>query len=118
MEYLDNKEEIIAIINNILDAPRLSLEIAKLLLEYVFVSWNKPENAVGDKIIRRFLIVDFYHILCEKQAAYIEDLRDYSKNADEHFLIQKKIKKINELGLLLQKKEYHDEIIYLMNILS
>ena len=57
-------------------------------------------------------------ILCEKHAVYIEELKDYSKNAEEHLLIQNKIKKINELGLLLQKKEYHDEIIYLMNILS
>ena len=116
MDY--NRERILAIINDILLEPRLSLEIAKLLLECVFVSWNKPENVVGEKYIRRFLIVDFYQILCEKHAAYIEDLRDYSKNAEEHLLIQNKIKKINEFGLLLQKKEYHDEIIYLMNILS
>ena len=107
-----------AIINDILMAPRLSLEIAKLLLEYVFVSWNKPENIIGEKQIRKFLVVDFYQILCEKHAVYIEELKDYSKNAEEHLLIQNKIKKINEFGLLLQKKEYHDEIIYLMNILS
>jgi hypothetical protein len=116
MDY--NRERILAIINEILMAPRISLEIAKLLLECVFVSWNKPENTVGEKYIRRFLIVDFYQILCEKHAAYIEDLRDYSKNAEEHLLIQNKIKKINEVGLLLQKKDYHDEIVYLMNILS
>ena len=116
MDY--NNEKIMAIINDILMAARLSLEIAKLLLEYVFVSWNKPENIIGEKQIRKFLIVDFYQILCEKHAVYIEDLKDYSKNAEEHLLIQNKIKKINELGLLLQKKDYHDEIIYLMNILS
>ena len=116
MDY--NKEKIMAIINDILMAPRLSLEIAKLLLEYVFVSWNKPENIIGEKQIRKFLVVDFYQILCEKHAVYIEELKDYSKNAEEHLLIQNKIKKINEFGLLLQKKEYHDEIIYLMNILS
>ena len=116
MEY--KKDQILEIINDILLAPRLSLEIAKLLLECVFVSWNKPENVVGEKEIRRFLIIDFYKMLCEKHAVYIEELRDYSKNADEHLSIQNKMKKINELGLLLQKKEYHDEIVYLMNILS
>lgn len=117
---MENKEEIIAIINNILDAPRLSLEIAKLLLEYVFVSWNKPlpDKQFEEKDIRRFLIVDFYNILYEKQAVYLKELLDYSKNAEEHLLIQNKIKKISELGLHLKKKEYHDEIIYLMNILS
>ena len=116
MDY--NRERILVIINDILLAPRLSLEIAKLLLEFVFVSWNKLDNVVGEKHICRFLIVDFYQILCEKHAVYIEELKDYSKTADEHLLIQNKIKKINELELLLQKKEYHDEIIYLMNILS
>ena len=116
MDY--NRERILVIINDILLAPRLSLEIAKLLLEFVFVSWNKLDNVVGEKHICRFLIVDFYQILCEKHAVYIEELKDYSKNAEEHLLIQNKIKKINELELLLQKKEYHDEIIYLMNILS
>jgi hypothetical protein len=115
MDY--NKEQIKAVINEILIKPRLSLEIAKMLLEYVFVSWNNPENVIGEKHIRKFLITDFYQMLCEKQSVYLEELKDYSKNADEHLLIQNKIKKINELGLLLQKKEYHDEIIYLMNIL-
>ena len=116
MDY--NRERILAIINDILLAPRLSLEIARLLLDFVFVSWNKPENVVGEKHIRRFLIADFYQILCEKHAVYIEELKDYSKNAEEHLSIQNKMKKINELGLLLQKKEYHDEIVYLMNILA
>jgi hypothetical protein len=57
-------------------------------------------------------------MLCEKQLEYLEELKDYTKNADEHLSTQKKIKKINDLGLLLQKKEYHDEIVYLINILS
>ena len=105
-------------INDILLASRLSLEVAKLSLDYVFVSWNKPENIIGEKQIRRFLVVDFYEMLCEKQSEYLEELKDYTKNADEHLSTQKKIKKINDLGLLLQKKEYHDEIIYFMNILS
>jgi hypothetical protein len=61
--------------------------------------------------------VDFYQLLCKKQTEYLEDIQDYSKNADDHLSLQNKIKKINEIGLLLQKKEYHDEIIYFMNIL-
>ena len=116
MDY--NKNQILGIINIILLEPQLSLEIAKLLLEGVFVSWNKPENVVGEKHIRKFLITVFYQILCERQEEYFEELKDFNKNADEHLSIQNKMKKIIELGLLLQKKEYHDEIIYLMNILS
>lgn len=116
MDY--NKERIIEKLNDILDAQRTTLEIAKVLLECVFVSWNKPENIIGVKHILKFIIIDFYEILCEKQVEHFEELKDYSKNADEHYLIQKRIKKISEMELLLQKKEYHDEIIYLMDILS
>ena len=112
-----NTERINILLNDILLAPQLSLKIAKLLLECVFVSWNRSENTVGENHIRRFLVVDFYQILCKKQAEYIEEMHDYSKNADDHLSLQNKIKKINEIGLLLQKKEYHDEIIYFMNIL-
>lgn len=116
MKY--DKDLVLQRIDDILTGPQLLLEIAKLLLEFVFVSWNKLDNVVEEKHIRRFLIVDFYVLLCIKNGVYIEELKDYSKNAEEHLLIQNKIKKINELGLLLQKKEYHDEIVYLMNILS
>jgi hypothetical protein len=114
MEY--SRERILEIINNILLAPRLSLEIAKLLLEFVFVGWNKPENVVTENQIRKFLITDLYVLLCNNNAVYIEELKDYSKNAEEHLLIQNKIKKTNDLMLHLQKKDFHDEIIYLMNI--
>ena len=118
MDY--NREQIIAVVNEFLLVPRLSLFITKMLLKCVFVSWNKPlpDKQFEEKDIRRFLLVDFYEILHKKKLIYIEELKDYSKNAEEHLLIQNKIKKINELELLLQKKEYHDEIIYLMNILS
>ena len=116
MDY--NRERILAIINDILLAPRLSLEIAKLLLEYVFVSWNKPANIIGEKSIRKYLIVDFYQLLCEKHNICFNELQDYSKNAEYHLMLQQKIKSIGTLGLQLQKKEYHDEIIYYMNILS
>jgi hypothetical protein len=96
MDY--DKKQVLQRIDAILTGPQLSLEIAKLLLEFVFVSWNKPENVVAENQIRKFLI------------------RDYSKNAEEHLLIQNKIKKTNDLMLHLQKKDFHDEIIYLMNI--
>jgi hypothetical protein len=114
----------IARIDDILLSPQLTLEIAKLLLDCVFVSWNKPENILEEKTIleekhiRKYLIVDFYQILLNKQSEYIEDLYDYSKTADAHLLLQNKIKKIAELAFILQKKDYHDEIIYVMNILS
>lgn len=110
-------DNIIARINDILLAPQLTLEIAKLLLECVFVSWNKPENTVGENHIRKYLIVDFYQLLGKKQAEYIEDIQDYSKTADDHLLLQNKIKKIAAICISLQKKDYHDEIIYVMNIL-
>jgi len=116
MDY--NKELIVATIDDILLTSQLSLEITRLFLNYIFVSWNKPNNEIGEKDIRKFLIVDFYQILIGKQTEYIGDLKDYSKNADEHLLLQDKIKSIANLCLKLQKKEYHDEIIYLMNILS
>ena len=116
MDY--NREQMTVIINNILLNPRLSLFITKMLLKCVFVSWNTLDSVLREKDIRRFLVVDFYEMLHKKKQVYIEELKDYSKNAEEHLLIQNKIKKINELEVLLQKKEYHDEIIYLMNIIS
>jgi hypothetical protein len=105
-------------IDNIIISSRLSLEIAKSLLEHVFNSWNKPDNLIGEKSIRKYLVVNFYQLLCEKQTIYLEGLQDFNNNADEHVLLQQKIKTISSLGLQLQKKEYHDEIIYYMNILS
>ena len=115
MDY--NKERINLLLNDILLSPQLSLEIARLLLECVFVSWNRSENIAGENHIRRFLVVDFYQLLCKKQTEYLEDIQDYSKNADDHLSLQNKIKKIAAICISLQKKEYHDEIIYFMNIL-
>jgi hypothetical protein len=57
-------------------------------------------------------------MLREKQSNYFDELDDFSKNADYHNLTQKRIKNICELGKELQKKEYHDEILYFMNIMS
>ena len=107
-----------AIIDDIIIGGQLSLKIANCLLEHVFNGWNTPDNLISEKSIRKYLVVDFYQILCEKQSVYLEELQDYSKNADDHNLLQQKIKGIASLGLQLQKKEYHDEIIYYMNILS
>jgi hypothetical protein len=120
---MDNKIDdkiarINTVLNEILLSLQLTLEIARLLLECVFVSWNKPETLLEEKIIRRYLIVDFYQILCKTQTKYLEEMQDFSKTSDEHLLTQNKFKKITELAFLLQKKDYHDEIIYLMNILS
>ena len=100
MDY--NREQMTVIINNILLNPRLSLFITKMLLKCVFVSWNTLDSVLREKDIRKFLIVDFYEMLHKKKQVYIEELNDYSKNAEEHLLIQNKIKKINELEVLLQ----------------
>jgi hypothetical protein len=94
------------------------VDLGQLFFNHVFVSWNTPDGLINENHIRKFLVTDFYRILCEKQAVYCEELKDYSKNADEHLLIQTKIKKIATLFQSLQKKEFHDEIIYYMNILS
>jgi hypothetical protein len=116
MDY--NKEGIIYLLDNILLSPPFLVELGYLLLNHIFVSWNTPDCLIDEKHIRKFLVTDFYQILCEKQAVYLEELTDYSKNADEHLLIQTKIKKIATICLSLQNKDFHDEIIYYMNILS
>ena len=114
----DNIARINTVLSEILLSLQLTLEIARLLLECVFVSWNKPDTILEEKHIRKFLITDFYQILCKAQTVYLEEMQDFSKTADEHLLTQNKFRKITELGFLLQKKEYHDEIIYLMNVLT
>ena len=105
-------------IDEIIVAPQLSLKIAQKLLEHVFNSWNTSNNLIGENSIRKYLVLDLYQLLCKKQAVYFEELEDFSKNADEHLLLQQKVKCITSLGLQLHKKEFHDEIIYYMNILS
>jgi hypothetical protein len=118
MDY--NREGILYLLDSILLSQQnmFLVELGNLFLNHVFVSWNKADCLISDKHVRKFLVTDFYQILCEKQVGYIDDLKDYSKNADEHLLIQTKIKKIAAICLSLQKKEFHDEIIYYMNILS
>jgi hypothetical protein len=118
MDY--NKEGIIYLLDSILLSQQnmFLVELGYLFLNHVFVSWNTASCLFTEARIRKFLVTDFYQILCETQSVYLEDLKDYSKNADEHLLIQTKIKKIAAICLSLQKKEFHDEIIYYMNILS
>jgi hypothetical protein len=118
MDY--NKEGILYLLDSILLSKHnmFLVEIGTLLLNHIFVSWNAPDCLISEKRVRKFLVTDFYQILCEKQTIYFEDLKDYSKTADEHLFIQTKIKKIAEICLSLRKKEFHDEIIYYMNILS
>jgi hypothetical protein len=115
---MNNDTVVASTIDSIIIGGQLSLKIANCLLEHVFYGWNKPDNLIGEKSIRKYLVVDFYQILSETQSVYLEELNDYSKNAEYHGLLQQKIKSISSLGLQLQKKEYHDEIIYYMNILS
>ena len=104
--------------DDIIVKPQLSLEIAKLLLKYVFIDWNSPDCLFGDKAVRKVLVVDFYQILSKKQSRYFEELEDYTNNSEYHSLVQTNIKSIASLIIRLQKKEFHDEIIYYMNILS
>ena len=118
MDY--NKEGVLYLLDNVLISQQnmFLVELGTLLLNHVFVSWNTPDDPISDKQVRKFLVTDFFQILYEKKSEYLEDLKDYSKNADEHLLIQTKIKKITAICLSLQTKEFHDEIIYYMNILS
>ena len=115
---MDNDRVVASVIDSIIVGDQLSLKIANCLLEHVFYRWNKSDNLIGEKSIRKYLVVEFYQLLCENQTVYLEELNDYSKNADDHLLLQQKIKGNTSLGLQLQKREYHDEIIYYMNILS
>lgn len=116
MDY--NKEGILYLLDKILLTNMFLVELGYILLNNIFVSWNTSDCLISEKDIRQFLVTDFYRILSEKQTVYCEELKDYSKNADEHLLIQTKIKKIAEICLSLRKKDFHDEIIYYMNILS
>jgi hypothetical protein len=84
----------------------------------VFIDSKEARGAIRTEKAEKYLVVDFYQALIEKHSVYFEELDDYSKNAEYHSSLQQKIKKINELGLQLQKKEFHDDIIYYMNILA
>ena len=116
-EQVTTDDAVSKLIDDIILSQMLSLEIAKLLLAYFFPTYNE-KDLTTEKAIRRFLVTEFYIIMRNKQTEYFEELSDYSKNADYHLLTQKRIKIIANLGLNLQQKLYHDEIVYFMNIMS
>jgi len=110
-------------IDKMLTSRRYSFSIARVLLEHVFVDWdcNKSVDICIPNptySVRRFLVLDFYQLLCTKYDEYTHDIKDFSKNADYHHDLQQKMKKINEITLQLEKPDFHSEIIYYMNILS
>lgn len=127
----ENDNNIMKAIDKMLTSRRHSFSIARVLLEHVFVDWNcdksvdicipnqySQNNYLETRQVRRFLVLDFYQLLCTKYDEYAHDIKDFSKNADYHHDLQQKMKKINEITLQLEKPEFHSEIIYYMNILS
>ena len=126
----ENDNAIMKAIDKMLISRRYSFSIARVLLEHVFVDWNSDKshdicsnqysqnNYFETRQVRRFLVLDFYQLLCIKHDKYTHDITDFSKNADYHYDLQQKMKKINEITLQLEKPDFHSEIIYYMNILS
>ncbi len=115
--------------NELFQSGRKSYEIAKLLLEHVFVDWTykmESNDAITETTftsksnlsVRRFLVTDFYQSLYKRQERCIVELSDFTKNNDYHYKLQQKIKVISEFLLLLDSKEFHDDIIYYMTLLS
>jgi hypothetical protein len=111
-----NKPLVYKMMDDIVMSHHLSLDVAKLLLTYFFTEQNLDTSY--NKAVRKFLVTDFFTILNDKHAEYMIDLSDYSKNAEYHDLTYKRIKNIANIFVKLQTKEYHDEIIYFMSILS
>jgi hypothetical protein len=117
LKLSDNKKSLVyKMIDDVVISARLSLDVAKLLLTYFFTEHRLDTSY--DKAVRNFLVTDFITILTEKHAEYMIDLSDYSKNAEYHDLTYKRIKNISNIFVKLQTKEYHDEILYFMSILS
>jgi hypothetical protein len=118
----EDDNNIMIAIDKMLTSRRYSFSIARVLLEHVFDDWscNKSDDICSPKqcSVRRFLVLDFYQLLCTKYDEYTKDVKDFSKNADYHYDLQQKMKKISEITLQLEKPEFHSEIIYYMNILS
>jgi hypothetical protein len=111
-----NKPLVYKMMNDIVMSPHLSLDVAKLLLTYFFTEHNLDTSY--NKAVRNFLVTEFITMLTEKHTEYMIELSDYSKNAEYHDLTYKRIKNIANIFVKLQTKEYHDEIIYFMSILS
>jgi hypothetical protein len=117
----ENDTNIMIAIDKMLTSRRHSFSISRLLLEHVFMDWNcdkSDDNCNPTYSVRRFLVLDFYQLLCTKYDEYARDIKDFSKNADYHHDLQQKMKKINEITMQLEKPDFHSEIIYYMNILS
>ena len=123
----ENDNNIMNALDKMLTSRRYSFSIARVLLEHVFIDWtsdksvdicNNQNNYSETRNVRRFLVLDFYQLLCTKYDEYTRDIKDFSKNADYHHDLQQKMKKINEITLQLEKPDFHNEIIYYMNILS
>ena len=123
--------------NALFQSGRYSYEIAKLLLEHQFPDWtykklllmgaeeinikynNRSYTTSSSSLsIRRYLVTDFYQLLCTKKVIYISELSDFTKNNDYHYQLQGKIKYIGEILVLLEKMDFHDDVIYYMTILS
>jgi hypothetical protein len=119
--------------NALFQSGRYSYEIAKLLLEHVFVNWtyemeSDPESepdsmkttlsSNSNLSVRRFLVTDFYQLLYKTSNRYYDELSDFTKNNDYHYNMQQKIKVINEILHLLDGKEFHSDVIYYMTLLS
>lgn len=124
-------------LNALFQSGRKSYEIAKLLLEHIFVDWtykkllligadeinirynNKSFTTSSSSLsIRRYLVTDFYQLLHKTSERYYDELSDFTKNNDYHYNMQQKIKVINEILHLLDDKDFHDDVIYFMTILS
>lgn len=113
----EKDNSILQAMDKMLTSCRYSFVIARLLMEHVFYDADF-DNKDTDKTIRRFLVLDFYQLLCIKSDLYCIELKDFSKKAEYHYGIQEKMKTINEITTKLDKKEFHDDIIYFMKMLS
>ena len=116
---------------------RHSFEIARLLLEHVFAEWtykkliligaqeinvkynNRSFTASSSSLeVRRYLVTTLYQLLTRKKEIFIEELIDFTKNNEYHYQLQQNIRVVNDILVLLDKMEFHDDVIYYMTILT
>ena len=116
---------------------RHSFEIARLLLEHVFAEWtykkliligaqeinvkynNRSFTASSSSLeVRRYLVTTLYQLLTRKKEIFIEELSDFTKNNEYHYQLQQNIRVVNDILVLLDKMEFHDDVIYYMTILT
>jgi DNA-binding transcriptional regulator WhiA len=116
---------------------RHSFEIARLLLEHVFADWtykkliligaqeinvkynNRSFTASSSSLeVRRYLVTTLYQLLTRKKEIFIEELSDFTKNNEYHYQLQQNIRVVNDILVLLDKMEFHDDVIYYMTILT